>query len=216
MKTRTLATLLTILISGTAGAEDAKDQVTSFLDEHQEDFSKVAMDIWEFAEVGYQEEKSSKLLQSKLQAAGFDVESGVAGMPTAFIASWGEGTPVIAILAEYDALPGLSQLVATERKDAGGPAGHACGHHLFGTASTAAAVAVKDAFTALRRKREERARSTWFAKVSSKTSTSPSGGTRVMKTTRAPLPRSPTSPPSSDSMAARLTPPGLPNRVGRL
>ena len=144
MKTRTLATLLTILISGTAGAEDAKDQVTSFLDEHQEDFSKVAMDIWEFAEVGYQEEKSSKLLQSKLQAAGFDVESGVAGMPTAFIASWGEGTPVIAILAEYDALPGLSQLVATERKDAGGPAGHACGHHLFGTASTAAAVAVKE------------------------------------------------------------------------
>ena len=102
------------------------------------------MDIWNYAEVGYQEERSSALLQSKLQAAGFDVESGVAGMPTAFIASWGEGTPVIAILAEYDALPGLSQLVATERKDAGGPAGHACGHHLSGTASTAAAVAVKE------------------------------------------------------------------------
>jgi aminobenzoyl-glutamate utilization protein B len=144
MEIRAIATLLTIIISGTAGAEDAKDQVTSYLDEHREDFSKVAMDIWEFAEVGYQEEKSSKLLQSKLQAAGFDVEADVAGMPTAFIGSWGEGKPVIAILAEYDALPGLSQQVATERKEADGTAGHACGHHLFGTASTAAAIAVKD------------------------------------------------------------------------
>ena len=144
MKTGVVAGILTILLSGTAGAEDAKDQVTGFLDGHQKEFSEVAMDIWNYAEVGYQEERSSALLQSKLQAAGFDVESGVAGMPTAFIASWGEGTPVIAILAEYDALPGLSQLVASERKDAGGPAGHACGHHLSGTASTAAAVAVKE------------------------------------------------------------------------
>ena len=144
MKTRVIAGILTILISGTAGAEDGKDQVTSFLDDHQEDFSKVAMDIWNYAEVGYQEEKSSALLQSKLQAAGFDVQAGVAGMPTAFTASWGEGTPVIAILAEYDALPGLSQQVTTERKEAGGEAGHACGHHLFGTASTAAAIAVKE------------------------------------------------------------------------
>ena len=144
MKTRTIATLLTMIISGTAGAEDAKNQVTSFLDDHQEDFSKVAMDIWNYAEVGYQEEKSSALLQSLLIEAGFQIEPGVAGMPTAFIASWGEGKPVIAILAEYDALPGLSQQVATERQDAGGTAGHACGHHLFGTASTAAAIAAKE------------------------------------------------------------------------
>ncbi len=144
MTTRTIVTVLTIVLSGTAGAEDAKDQVIRFLDQRQEDFSKVAMDIWGFAEVGYQEDLSSALLQSKLQAAGFDVQAGVAGMPTAFIASWGEGKPVIAILAEYDALPGLSQQVTTERKEAGGTAGHACGHHLFGTASTAAAIAVKE------------------------------------------------------------------------
>ena len=144
MTTRTIVTLLTIVLSGQAGAEEAKDQVTSFLDGSQGDFAKVAMDIWEFAEVGYQEEKSSALLQSQLQAAGFDVQAGVAGMPTAFTASWGDGKPVIAILAEYDALPGLSQQVTTERKAAAGQAGHACGHHLFGTASTAAAIAVKE------------------------------------------------------------------------
>ncbi len=144
MTTRTIVTLLTIVLSGQAGAEEAKDQVTSFLDGSQGDFAKVAMNIWEFAEVGYQEEKSSALLQSQLQAAGFDVQAGVAGMPTAFTASWGDGKPVIAILAEYDALPGLSQQVTTERKAAAGQAGHACGHHLFGTASTAAAIAVKE------------------------------------------------------------------------
>jgi aminobenzoyl-glutamate utilization protein B len=104
----------------------------------------VAQQIWELAEVGYQETRSSALLQEELRAAGFRVEAGVAGMPTAFVATYGEGRPVIGILAEFDALPGISQDAVPERRPlAQKPAGHACGHHLFGAGSTAAAIAVK-------------------------------------------------------------------------
>jgi aminobenzoyl-glutamate utilization protein B len=107
-------------------------------------YAAVAKQIWTFAEVGYMEEKSSALLQSELRGAGFNVKPGVAGEPTAFIAEYGSGKPVIAILGEFDALPGLSQDAVPERKPlrAGGP-GHGCGHHLFGTASAAAAIALK-------------------------------------------------------------------------
>ena len=107
-------------------------------------YTQVAKQIWDWAEVGYMETKSSALLQSELKSAGFTVTAGVAGEPTAFIAEYGSGKPVIAILGEFDALPGLSQAVSPERSAliAGGP-GHGCGHHLFGTASTAAAIAIK-------------------------------------------------------------------------
>jgi aminobenzoyl-glutamate utilization protein B len=83
-------------------------------------------------------------LQETLAAEGFSIEKGIAGIPTAFMAEYGSGYPVIGILGEYDALPGLSQEAVPEKKSAGGEAGHACGHHLFGTASTAAAISVKD------------------------------------------------------------------------
>jgi aminobenzoyl-glutamate utilization protein B len=108
-------------------------------------YAGVAKQIWGFAEVGYQETKSSALLQEQLRAAGFNVEAGVADIPTAFVATWGSGQPVIGILGEFDALPGLSQDAVPSPKPliAGGP-GHGCGHHLFGTASVAAAVAVKE------------------------------------------------------------------------
>ncbi|MCP9236187.1 amidohydrolase [Lewinella sp. JB7] len=101
--------------------------------------------MWGFAEVGYKEERSSALLQETLRAAGFTVTSGVADIPTAFTASFttGEG-PTIGILGEYDALPGITQTdrpVREEREDVA--AGHACGHHLFGAGSAAAAIAVK-------------------------------------------------------------------------
>jgi aminobenzoyl-glutamate utilization protein B len=101
--------------------------------------------IWGFAEVGYVEEKSSALLQSQLTAAGFSVQKGVADEPTAFVASYGTGKPVIAILAEFDALPGMSQEAIPERKPivANAP-GHACGHQLFGVGSVAAGIAVKE------------------------------------------------------------------------
>ncbi|MCC7054921.1 MAG: amidohydrolase [Gemmatimonadaceae bacterium] len=108
-------------------------------------FATVAKQIWDWAEVGYMEVRSSALLQSELRTAGFRVTAGVAGEPTAFVAEYGSGKPVIAILGEFDALPGLSQANTPERNAlvAGGP-GHGCGHHLFGTASTAAAIALKE------------------------------------------------------------------------
>jgi aminobenzoyl-glutamate utilization protein B len=94
--------------------------------------------------MGYQEEQSSALLQETLAAAGFKITTNVAGIPTAFTAEYGTEGPVIAILGEYDALPGLSQKAIPSKESAGKKAGHACGHHLFGTASTAAAIAVKE------------------------------------------------------------------------
>lgn len=108
--------------------------------------ASTALAIWNFAEVGYQENRSSALLQSELKKAGFKVEAGVAGMPTAFVASFTNGSgPVITILAEYDALPGSAQTVAPVRTAiAGQIAGHACGHNIFGAASVTAAMAVKD------------------------------------------------------------------------
>ncbi len=125
-------------------AQAGKDNVLQNLEDHYDHYSKIALQIWDLAEMGYQEEKSSALLQATLADAGFRIQKGVAQIPTAFIAEYGSGSPVIAILGEYDALPGLSQEAIAEKKSAGGSAGHACGHHLFGTASTAATIAVKE------------------------------------------------------------------------
>lgn len=118
--------------------------ISTNLDSKKELYSAIAQQIWGFAEMGYQEEKSAALLQQTLSNEGFRINKGVAGIPTAFIAEYGEGLPVIALLGEYDALPGLSQEAIAEKKSAGKAAGHACGHHLFGTASTAAAIEVKN------------------------------------------------------------------------
>ena len=101
--------------------------------------------IWSFAELGYQETRSTALLQQELRKAGFTVTAGVADMPTAFVASYKRGSgPVIGILAEFDALPGLAQAAAPERQPiAGAAAGHGCGHNLFGAASVGAAIALR-------------------------------------------------------------------------
>ena len=103
----------------------------------------LAQDIWRLAEVGYLEADSSQRLQGFLADRGFEVEAGVADIPTAFVASAGSGEPVIGILAEFDALPGLSQAAVPERRplEENG-AGHACGHHLFGAASPTAGAAI--------------------------------------------------------------------------
>lgn len=121
-----------------------KKEVLSSLENESEKYGNIAHQIWEYAEMGYQEEKSSALLQKTLSDAGFTIKKGVAGIPTAFIAEYGSGSPVIALLGEYDALPGLSQQAIPVKSSAGGLAGHACGHHLFGTASAAAAIAAKN------------------------------------------------------------------------
>ena len=123
----------------------AQDAQIAGIEARRDHYAGVARQIWEWAEVGYQEEQSSELLKGELEAAGFSVDSGVAGMPTAFVASYGSGGPIIGILAEYDALPGISQDAVPERSPIiEGGAGHACGHHLFGAGSVAAAIAVKE------------------------------------------------------------------------
>ncbi|TAH14432.1 MAG: amidohydrolase [Sphingobacteriia bacterium] len=121
-----------------------KSDAIKNIDGKYESYKNIALQIWGFAEVGYKEVKSTKLLQETLKSNGFTIESGVAEMPTAFVASYGSGKPVITILAEYDALPGLSQEANTEKKSINGiDAGHGCGHHLFGTASVAAGIEIK-------------------------------------------------------------------------
>ena len=121
-----------------------KQQAQQDIEAHHGDYSAIALQIWDYAELGYKEEKSSALLQQTLKDKGFAVESGVAGIPTAFVASYGSGHPIIGILAEYDALPGLSQQAIPEKATiAGRNAGHGCGHHLFGTASVAAGIELK-------------------------------------------------------------------------
>lgn len=122
-----------------------KSQLTAAVDAYTPKMNDAALKIWSYAELGYQETKSSALLQDQLKAAGFKVQAGVAGEPTGFVASFKNGSgPVIAILAEFDALPGLSQAaVPTKQPVAGQDNGHGCGHSLFGAASVASAVALK-------------------------------------------------------------------------
>jgi aminobenzoyl-glutamate utilization protein B len=126
-------------------AQMTKPEVIRFLDERADRLNGIAMQIWELAEVGYREDRSSALLAAELEAHGFRVERGVAGIPTAFMASRGAGSPVIGILGEFDALPGINQDRLPVRSPIEGKAaGHACGHHLFGTASMAAAIAAAE------------------------------------------------------------------------
>ena len=126
---------------------DDKAMVISQLDKKLNKYGALSNQIWTYAEMGYQEVQSSALLQENLKKEGFMVQSGVADMPTAFTATFGSGKPVIGILGEFDALPGLSQDSIPEKKSLGKLAGHACGHHLFGVGSMAAAVAIKDWMT---------------------------------------------------------------------
>lgn len=124
-------------------SQKSEKDVIENLESKSATYGKIANDIWSLAEMGYQEERSAAILQKTLSEEGFTIEKGVADIPTAFIAEYGSGSPVIAIMGEYDALPGLSQEATPEKKSAGKVAGHACGHHLFGTASAAAAIATK-------------------------------------------------------------------------
>ncbi len=122
----------------------SKEAAINALNESYEADKKTALQIWDFAEVGYKEVKSAALHVQHLKEAGFSVETGVADIPTAFVATYGSGSPVVAILAEYDALPGLAQTASPEKTIiAGKNAGHGCGHHLFGTASVSAGIAIK-------------------------------------------------------------------------
>src|SRR3954447_4920989 len=148
---RTRFTTLTLLIvcclvnsARSQSVEADRAAVLQRLDTQREHFVTISQQIWEFAEVGYQETRSAALLKEELRAAGFTITENIANIPTAFSAQAGSGTPVIGILGEYDALPGLNQeAVPYKQPPRSTKAGHGCGHNLFGTASVAAAIAVK-------------------------------------------------------------------------
>jgi aminobenzoyl-glutamate utilization protein B len=132
--------------AGAGGADTAALKARAMTDIQSQygTYKQIAMQIWDYAEVGYKEVKSSGLLQKTLADNGFTVKAGVADIPTAFVASYGSGSPVIGILAEFDALPGLAQqAVPVKTPIEGKNAGHGCGHHLFGTASVAAGIEIK-------------------------------------------------------------------------
>ena len=143
-----IAVTIFLPISASAATQvdlaSAKNDISIFLDDHAEEFSSVADAIWSYAELGFQEFKSSDALKQLLEKYGFKVEMGVAGMPTAIVATWGTGSPVIGFTGEYDALPGLSQK-AVSHKDpiVEGAPGHGCGHNLLGTTGASSAITLK-------------------------------------------------------------------------
>jgi aminobenzoyl-glutamate utilization protein B len=123
----------------------AHEKVEQLVDENAASWKQASKQIWDYAELGYHEEKSSALLQAQLKTAGFSLTAGVADEPTAFIASYGQGKPVIAILGEFDALPGLSQKPVPQREPVVvNGSGHGCGHNLLGSGAALAVVAVKE------------------------------------------------------------------------
>ena len=146
MRRPALLALFALLAFSSGRAADGKGTALGWIDDNADTLRRVNRAIWTYAETGLEESKSANELMDLLRANGFAIEAGVSGMPTAFVASYGSGRPIIGILAEYDALPGLSQDAVAERKErAGAAAGHGCGHSVFGTASTAAAIAVRKA-----------------------------------------------------------------------
>ncbi|WP_299256695.1 amidohydrolase [uncultured Kushneria sp.] len=121
-------------------------RISARIEARRDRFIALADAVWDHPETRFEEHVSSRLLADALEAEGFHVERGVAGMETAFVASIGSGAPVIALLGEFDALTGLSQrggASAHEPLEPGGN-GHGCGHNLLGTAALAAAVAARD------------------------------------------------------------------------
>jgi aminobenzoyl-glutamate utilization protein B len=136
-----MRTVLLIFLALIPSAADVLSNVVA----HAGRFGAVSRQIWESPELGFHETRSTNLLQQELRANGFSVEAGVAGMPTAFTATWGSGKPVIVLLGEFDALPGLSQKdIPTQDPVQAGAPGHGCGHNLLGSASALAAVAIKE------------------------------------------------------------------------
>ena len=125
---------------------DLKQLALQHLEQRRSLLNETALDIWHHPETALNEKYASAKLAEILEEEGFNIQWGSGGMPTAFIASWGAGGPTIGILGEYDALPGLSQQLSSDRLPVvTGGAGHGCGHNLFGTASMGAAMAVKAA-----------------------------------------------------------------------
>lgn len=142
---KSFASLMVIAVLGASPlAAQSADPIAN-VEAQTERTERVAQQLWDLAELGYLEERSSALMMDELAAEGFVITGGIAEIPTAFVAEWGEGGPIIAILAEMDALPGINQSAEPTRDPIEGKgAGHACGHNLFGAGSLTAAIAVKN------------------------------------------------------------------------
>ena len=126
-----------------------KNAVLASVEKHQQELIKLSDSIWAFAEIAMRENKSAKILADYAEAQGFKVTRGVAEIPTAFIAEFGSGKPIIGVLGEFDALPGLSQKAQpTKEALSTGAAGHGCGHNMFGAASLGAALSIKELIAA--------------------------------------------------------------------
>lgn len=143
-----LLTLMLCAATATrAAAQDVqslREQAWAEVDARSQTLDALSARLWQLAETSLQEYQSSAALADYLESQGFDVERGVADMPTAFVARWGHGAPVVGILAEFDALPGISNVAEPHREAiVEGAPGHGCGHNLFGTGSVGAAVAAK-------------------------------------------------------------------------
>ena len=146
---RTLSETVTAVDAEQATASPAKQAAVNAVDRHAADLTDLSDRIWAYAEIALREHRSAAALADHAERQGFRVERGVAGMPTAFVATYGEGRPVIGVMGEYDALPGLSQKALPEKVPlVEGAGGHGCGHNLFGAASLGAAIAIKEQIAA--------------------------------------------------------------------
>ena len=127
------------------GMSKNKKALLTSVEKHKNELIKISDEIWGLAETAFEETKSAEILASYAEKNGFTVERGVAEMPTAFVATYGSGSPVISVLGEFDALPGISQKATpTKSPLKEGAAGHGCGHNLFGAGSLGAAIAIKE------------------------------------------------------------------------
>jgi aminobenzoyl-glutamate utilization protein B len=140
--------LTVLLVSSTAVAQKLnreKKAIIASVEAHQDALIAISDSIWALAETAFEEHESARILADYAEAQGLKVERGVAGIPTAFVATYGSGSPVISVLGEFDALPGISQKASTVKEPLNeGAAGHGCGHNLFGAASLGAAIAIKE------------------------------------------------------------------------
>ncbi len=129
-----------------AGDEEVRSAALRAVETRDGEIAAMAAALWKHAEIALEETQSAALLAEVLEEAGFRVERGVAGMPTAFVAEWGSGRPILGILAEYDALPNIGNEPVPEKvkRSDGHPHGHGCGHNLFGAGSVGAAMAVRE------------------------------------------------------------------------
>ncbi len=119
-----------------------KQKIISTLGGKHDELIELSDKIWSFEEIAFQEEQSAEALIAYARSNDFKVQTGVAEIPTAFVAEYGSGSPVIAIMGEFDALPGLSQKPVPYKDPLN--AGHGCGHNLFGVASLGAAIAIRE------------------------------------------------------------------------